>query len=742
MGVDGLTAYVKQHFNDMSQSLELQPGDRLLIDGNSLLYHLLSRYRSLHGCDEFNFDGLEFANSIVQYLWPFTCRGVDLTIVMDGMLDMQKKLATRMSRRTYAWASIRRLLLQGRAKSVAYKTPWHKGSHGTDCHAWIELEKRTAGRQILPQRAMDIMIIILRMLDNITLLCAPYEADPYIAHLVKQSFLERDSDKTFRGVVTNDSDFLIYGCDLGMGEIHRRKYLGYIPYDQVRMNCNENDEFEIYVKGVTPHALARMLRLRHVMLLPLLSVVCGNDYVPPGWLLPERTIANVSSRGKAYFVGAAGRYIGDSFGRAGHPEILGRRSITSILKQMDVHYLQEVKLDKVMEVYGQYLAIDNKVKNDPESQDGCSGDTVSDDPNINFKGLFPSEICPTLSDERKRELYHCGYISSTLLTMFWDHAYFGQIPLENETEDLGFSEHHWSSVRHKLFKIILPIGTDVHTIREYMVRSMISDATEISHHDIRPDGMVRNAFDSIMKGSMEHDRVLDFYAQFCLMDGQVLDGIGTQLRSKIIDIVRRSTLLEETCTALSPSSMELLVDSFLNMAIVCRVMHQQIGFSASDIRDLVAACLYCMFYRVSVMKVETSNCISYVLQRSIQNPITVRMLLQNLISCRTDEMDSECSSRKPQFGVIQSFGSTHNQMRYYGQGKSYNISSSFFTGLQYHDLLNQQLNFAVDKDSFTPLLLMFSVKDLAEIVEGTTEIEQYPLIQQTTESIMNNVILG
>ncbi len=193
----------------------------MLIDGSCFIFQLISR----SGIDCTNGGDYEdFAIYLAQFLHAFRASNIHLTIVLDGC-DPEKKDSTAKSRMLKKQSENRKFF-----------------SHQPLSH----MKQRPKP----PAMMMELFRSVSRAFSNIEIVQSPFEGDPFTAKLAQE--LMTDGTLKYAGVMTNDSDFMVY------------ESAGFVGQQQLTVQWNkELNAHQVFISRITPEMVAKVLGLPH-----------------------------------------------------------------------------------------------------------------------------------------------------------------------------------------------------------------------------------------------------------------------------------------------------------------------------------------------------------------------------------------------------------------------------------------------------------------------------------------------
>lgn len=247
MGVRGLQTFLKNN-PQLSQRLNLS-NTSLVIDGNNLfccLFQDLCRdNKSEHfGCDKYGGDFVAYDQVIRKFFKALDACNITPILVFDGSVIGKQSTKDQ-------------LVLKD-------KTVYRRG-----------LDKFNDARQMTEESFHDAFLIsslmsvvfkgIVRDL-GVQIIQAPFEADTHLARI---------SNELKIPILTNDSDFIIYSLEVGF------IILDLFLYKQVITNSvTKKSSIECFI--YSQERLVRHLPGLQPQVMPLLSILLGNDYVEAG----------------------------------------------------------------------------------------------------------------------------------------------------------------------------------------------------------------------------------------------------------------------------------------------------------------------------------------------------------------------------------------------------------------------------------------------------------------------------
>jgi hypothetical protein len=196
----------------------------ILVDGSCFIFQLLSR----SGLDCLNGgDYDEFVIYLSQFLHAFRNSNIYLTIVLDGCDPIKKEKTARM-----------RML--------------KKASENRKFFTNSPLQK-TKPKTRPPVMMMEIFRSVARSFDNIELIQSPYESDPHTARLAQEILPDTYPPQLkYAGVLTNDSDFMIYDS------------AGFIGQSELTVVWSkELGKHQVFISRYTPEMVRKVLGLTH-----------------------------------------------------------------------------------------------------------------------------------------------------------------------------------------------------------------------------------------------------------------------------------------------------------------------------------------------------------------------------------------------------------------------------------------------------------------------------------------------
>lgn len=247
MGVRGLQTFLKNN-PQLSQKLNLS-NTSLVIDANNLLcflYHDLCRgTKSEHlGCDRYGGDFVAYDQIIRNFFQTLDACNITPILVFDGSVIGKQSTKDQL---------------------VLKDEQVHRRG----------LEKFNTARKMFEDDILDDSFIMSSLMSvvfksivrdlGVQIIQAPYEADTHLARIANELKIP---------ILTNDSDFIIYPLDVGF------IILDLFLYKEVIRGSADKCSIECFI--YSQQTLVKYLPGLQPQVMPLLSILLGNDYIAAG----------------------------------------------------------------------------------------------------------------------------------------------------------------------------------------------------------------------------------------------------------------------------------------------------------------------------------------------------------------------------------------------------------------------------------------------------------------------------